>query len=123
METLDRLKIRLGLETVDANMEVTLTEYLDEAATAIKLYLNLDYDKELDSRFVSTQINLAQTYYNRDMAKNVKSESYSEGVVSQSVTYMSSNDYDTKEEQLLSKLARYRRVYARRNDKKGELLC
>ena len=26
--------------------------------------------------------------------------------------------YDTKEEQLLSKLARYRRVYARRNDKK-----
>ena len=116
METLDRLKIRLGLETVDANMEVTLTEYLDEAATAIKLYLN--YDKELDSRFVSTQINLAQTYYNRDMAKNVKSESYSEGVVSQSVTYMSSNDYDTKEEQLLSKLARYRRVYARRNDKK-----
>lgn len=118
METLDRLKIRLGLETVDSNMEVTLTEYLDEAATTIKLYLNLDYDKELDSRFVSTQINLAQTYYNRDMAKNVKSESYSEGVVSQSVTYMSSNDYDTKEEQLLSKLARYRRVYARRNDKK-----
>ena len=50
METLDRLKIRLGLETVDANMEVTLTEYLDEAATAIKLYLNLDYDKELPLR-------------------------------------------------------------------------
>ena len=48
------------------------------------------------------------------MAKNIKSESYSEGVVSQSVTYVSTNDYDVKEEQILNKLARYRRVHAKR---------
>ena len=111
METLDRLKAKLGLDVIDTTTETLLKEYLDEASTAIKNYLDLDY---LDSRFVSSQISLAFTYYNRDMAKNIKSESYSEGVVSQSVTYVSTNDYDVKEEQILNKLARYRRVHAKR---------
>ncbi len=114
METLDRLKAKLGLDVIDTTTETLLKEYLDEASTAIKNYLDLDFESVLDSRFVSSQISLAFTYYNRDMAKNVKSESYSEGVVSQSVTYVSTNDYDVKEEQILNKLARYRRVHAKR---------
>ena len=111
METLDRLKAKLGLDVIDTTTETLLKEYLDEASTAIKNYLDLDYESVLDSRFVSSQISLA---FNRDMAKNIKSESYSEGVVSQSVTYVSTNDYDVKEEQILNKLARYRRVHAKR---------
>ena len=89
METLDRLKAKLGLDVIDTTTETLLKEYLDEASTAIKNYLDLDYESVLDSRFVSSQISLAFTYYNRDMAKNIKSESYSEGVVSQSVISVS----------------------------------
>ena len=43
METLDRLKAKLGLDVIDTTTETLLKEYLDEASTAIKNYLDLDY--------------------------------------------------------------------------------
>lgn len=116
METLlERLKIKMGLEELTDTIKSQLTEYLTEAETAIKVYLNVDMESDLDSRFVSTLLNLAMLYYKRDNnAKDVKSESYSEGGVSESVTHITTADYETEEDIILQKIARYRKVNVRK---------
>ena len=114
METaLERLKIKLGIEDASEQLDTILEGYLLDADNEIRLYLNIDSEEELDVRFVSTQIQLASIFYKKDTGKDVKSESYSEGVVSESTTYMNGSDYDGMIQDVLQKLARYRRVYVR----------
>lgn len=106
METIEKLKLKIGTEVTDEVLEM----YLSEAESSLLVYLNVD---TLEGKFVSTQIELARIYYLRDNGKNdVKSESYTEGVVSQSVTYKTSAEYQEEAKALLKTLAQYRRVYA-----------
>lgn len=115
METyLERLRIKLGLKALTDEQKAQLTEYLTEADTTIRIYINLDNESELDSRFVSVLLDLAVVYYKRDNANEVKSESYSEGGVSESVTHIISADYRNEEEVILQKIARYRKVHVRK---------
>lgn len=111
---LERLRIKLGLKALTDEQKAQLTEYLTEAETTIRLYINLDNESELDSRFVSVLLDLAVVYYKRDNANEVKSESYSEGGVSESVTHITSTDYRNEEDVILQKIARYRRVNVRK---------
>lgn len=118
METfLERLRIKLGLKNLAEEQKAQLTEYLTEADTTIKLFLNLDVDSTIDDRFVSVLLDLAMLYYKRDNSNGVKSESYSEGGVSESVTHITSADYRSEEDVILQKIARYRRVNVRRKQK------
>ncbi len=113
LTALERLEIKLGIEDASEQLEAILNEYLNDAEQEIKLFLNIPEDEELETRFVSSQIQLASIYYKKDTGKNVKSESYSEGVVSESTTYLIGADYDGMCNDVLQKLARYRRVYVR----------
>lgn len=115
METyLERLRIKLGLTELTDVQKAQLIEYLTEADTTIRIYINLESESELDNRFVSVLLDLAVTYYKRDNANEVKSESYSEGGVSESVTHLISSDYRNEEEMILQKIARYRRLNVRK---------
>lgn len=111
MEALERLKRKIG-GTVSDDI---LQDYLEEAEDTVKLYLNV---KVLDSTFASKVVQIAAILYERDNAeRSVKSESYSEGVVSESTTYLAAEDYDRQLEAVLNTLKRYRRVYVRNTKK------
>lgn len=118
METyLERLRIKLGLKEITEETREKLAEYLTEADTTIKVFLNHDMESSLDIRFVSVLLDLAVLYYKRDNANEVRSESYSEGGVSESITHITSSDYRNEEDVVLQKIARYRKVNVRRKQK------
>lgn len=111
MEALERLKRKTG----GAVSEDILKDYLEEAEDMVKLYLNV---RVLDGSFASKVVQIAAILYERDNAEqSVKSESYSEGVVSESTTYLAADDYDRQLEAVLDTLKRYRRVYVRNTKK------
>ena len=47
----------------------------------------------------------------------MKSESYSEGVVSENTTYLTSDSFDVQIDGVLNSLKRYRRVYVKHKKK------
>lgn len=117
MNAIDRLKLKLGIEGDTEND--LLNVYLLDAEDAIRLLLNLNNDIEaIDSIFISSQVELARIYYLKGNQKtDVKSESYSEGGVSESITYKTSTEYEEEEKAVLDSLKRYRRVYVKRRKK------
>ncbi|MDE5781489.1 MAG: phage head-tail connector protein [Lachnospiraceae bacterium] len=115
MEVIDRLKLRLGIDKDDNSKDDILTEYLNTAEDAVKLFLNTE---EFDSVFIPTQLKLAYIYYHKDSINgNVKSESHSEGPVSESATYKTTEEYDAEAERILNDIKRYRKVHVRHKKK------
>ena len=125
MKVLERVKLKLGI--LDDTKDNLLKELILEAEQRLRLFLNYKEEDSVEP-FTATLINIVVALYRIDkinekeeqVAKNVKSESYSEGSVSQSVTYITSSDYQQQikeqEEQVekyLEKLARYRKVYVK----------
>lgn len=63
-------------------------------------------------------VEIAAILYERDQAdKHIKSESYSEGVVSENTTYLTGESFDTQVDKVLDSLKRYRRVYVKHKKK------
>ncbi len=113
MDSLARLKRKLGSDK-DISDEI-LTDYLEEAKDEIVLFLNV---KQFDEAFVSKAVEIAAILYERDQAdKHIKSESYSEGVVSENTTYLTGESFDTQVDKVLDSLKRYRRVYVKHKKK------
>ena len=112
MDSLARLKRKIGSDK-DISDEI-LTDYLEEAKDEIVLFLNV---KQFDEAFASKAVEIA-ILYERDQAdKHIKSESYSEGVVSENTTYLTGESFDTQVDKVLDSLKRYRRVYVKHKKK------
>lgn len=115
MEVINRLKLRLGIDKDDNSKDDILEEYLNMAEDAVKLFLNAE---QFDSVFIPTQLKLACAYYHKDNAsENIKSESYSEGTVSESTTYKTTEEYDAETERILNDIKRYRQVNVKHKEK------
>lgn len=118
MDILKRLKHKLGIKPDDISQDEELAIYLEDAENAILVFLNI---QSMDSIFVSKQVELAKIYYQRDHeAKGIKSESYTEGPVSESTTYTDVSEYDKNADAVLNSLKRYRRPYVRHKEKDTE---
>lgn len=108
---LERLLRKLAIQDPDADTLALLGDVLEDAESALLLYLRWE---ELKDVLLSKLVELAALYYRRDTSGAasgpVKSRSYSEDKVSQSETYLSAEDYDAAEQALLTGLAKYREV-------------
>ena len=107
----ERLLRKLALPEPDEATGALLSDELEDAESALLLYLRWE---ELKETLLSKVVELAALYYRRDTSGAssgpVKSRSYSENDVSQSETYLSAEDYDAAEQALLTGLAKYREV-------------
>lgn len=110
----ERLLRKLGILDLDAEADILLTDELEDAESALLLYLRWD---ELTAALLSKVVELAALYFHRDSAGAssgaVKSISYTEDKVSQSETYLTAEDYDAAEQTILAGLAKYREVRVR----------
>ena len=113
MDALARLGRKIGSEKqIDTD---TLNDYLEEAKDIINLFLNVE---QFNDAFASKAVEIAAILYEKDEAdKHVKSESYSEGVVSENTTYLTSDSFDVQIDSVLNSLKRYRRVYVKHKKK------
>lgn len=105
-----KLARKLGVETVTPAIE----DALEDSEAELLLYLNRE---ELPAALRSKCVELAAVFYRRDTdtsTGNVKSETYSEGSVSQSQTFSTSAEsasaYSNAADNILSTCARYRLV-------------
>lgn len=105
---LPRLRRSLGLETAEGDAD-TLGELLERAEEDILRYLNRE---ELPVYAGHLLVELACLKYLRAQtaAGGKKSESYAEGQLSQSESYLSPEELSAGESALLRSLAPYRRV-------------
>lgn len=125
MGTIDRIKLRLGIS--DNTQDDLLNDLITEGEQRLRLYLNYKESDNLEP-FTATLIKIVVMLHKQEkvyeqmiqQGKDVKSESYSEGSVSQSVTYMTSGDYqeqiegfNQQIEKYLDEIARYRKVYVK----------
>jgi hypothetical protein len=113
MDALARLGRKIGSEKqIDTD---TLNDYLEEAKDIINLFLNVE---QFNDAFASKAVEIAAILYEKDETdKHVKSESYSEGVVSENTTYLTSDSFDVQIDGVLNSLKRYRRVYVKHKKK------
>lgn len=128
MDVIGRVKLKLGIS--DDTQDALLQELILDGEQRLRLYLNYKEGESL-APFTATLIKivvalyrLEKIYEQEQQAKNVKSESYSEGSVSQSVTYVTSGDYQQQIdgfqqqiEKYLDEIARYRKVYVKSKNK------
>lgn len=95
--------------------------YTKLAESAVREYLCYEEGDDI-SKFSTTTADVAVLYYQRDTqvqtlgsSAAVKSESFSEGAVSASKTYLTAGDlyasYDAQAAQLLNRIRRYRRAH------------
>lgn len=107
-----RLLRKLGIAEPSEEVRSLLEDELEDAESALRLYLNKD---ELDSVMTSKVVALAALYHQRDGAGGgaLKSSSYSEGDVKESLSYMEASDYEAAEAAILASLAKYREVRAK----------
>ena len=111
MTKLDKLKLRLNI--TDSSQDALLNMFIEDAVDKVRLYLNYRNEESLEA-FDGTVIQIATVLYKQfNSSKDVKSESYSEGSVSQSTTYIASAEYDGQIDSLLKGIARYRRLYVK----------
>ena len=107
----ERLLRKLAISDPDEATDALLTDELEDAESALLLYLRWE---ELTEVLLSKVVELAALYYRRDTTRGssgpVKSRSYSEDKGSQSETYLSAEDYDAAETAILNGLAKYREV-------------
>lgn len=100
-------KLKLKLSGVSDNI---LDMYIEIAESEIMLFLNVD---TIETRFDNKVVELAENYYRRDNAPSkdgVKSASYSEGKLSQSETYITTDDYNSAINNIFDSIRRYRKV-------------
>ena len=108
-ETLPRLRRGLGL--AEGEDTPLLQDALEAAEEKILRYLNRS---ELPASVDCLLVELAGLLYlRRGEARGLKSESYSEGQLSQSRSYLSAEEIAQGEEALLRSLAPWRRVRCR----------
>ncbi len=106
---LARLQRKLGLEEADEDELLLLQDEVEDAEREVLTYLGCE---ELESRFLSQVLDLAALYYQKDVAEGGgrQSYSYSEGQVSESITYLTEAEYRSGVTEILDSLARYRVV-------------
>lgn len=105
-EALPRLRRALGLE--EKADEAVLEDVLAASEEQILRYLNR---QELPPHTGCLAVELAALKYRRNRTgEGVQEESYAEGQLSQSVRYLSPEEYAAGERELLSALAPLRRV-------------
>lgn len=106
---LERLQRRLGLEEADEDELLLLQDEVEDAEREVLTYLGCD---TLESRFLTQVLALAALYYRKDMTDSggQQSYSYSEGQVSESITYLTEAEYRSGVAEILDTLARYRVV-------------
>lgn len=107
-QLLSRLIRKLGLEEPEDDALTLLEDELLNAEAELLLYLNR---KELPLGMDGKLLELAALFYQQSTAEHqgMKSASYSEGQVSQSVSYQTDSDYQSAREALLRSVAHYRR--------------
>lgn len=98
---------------LDDPEEPRISDRLYEAEWELRAYLGY-LDAELPECFYSKLVELAALYDQRDSLESqrpgVQAISATEDGLSQSVTYRSAGDWQTRADALLSSLARFRRV-------------
>lgn len=113
-EAMGRLLRKLAITDPDEATTALLEDELEDAESALLLYLRWE---ALTEALLSKVVELSALYYRRDTSGassgQVKSRSYSEDKVSQSETYLSAEDYDRAEQAILTGLAKYREVRVR----------
>ena len=109
-EALTRLSVLLRLEDADADTTL-LTALLEQAESRVCCYLGRAL---LPDYALQTVIELATLrYYRTDTAGGKRSESYSEGELSQSESYLTPQDFAESEAALLRTLSSFRQVRTR----------
>lgn len=110
----EKLLRKLSVTVQDSETEALLADALEDAESALLLYLRWD---ELTAALLPKVVELAALYYRRDIdgatSGALKSRSYSEGEVSQSESYLDAADYAAAEQTILDGLAKYREVRIR----------
>ncbi|MCD7856318.1 MAG: hypothetical protein LUG55_00645 [Clostridiales bacterium] len=106
---LARLQRKLGLEEPDEDELLLLQDEVEDAEREALTYLGCE---ELERRFLPQVLELAALYAQKDMAENGgwQSYSYSEGQVSENITYLTEAEYQSGVAEILQTLARYRVV-------------
>lgn len=107
---LAQLQRKLGLGEPSEEESQRLEDALAEAESEMLLYLNVE---TLESRYLPKVAELAALYYRRENLNTVdgaKATSVTEGGLSQSVTYLSPEDWQRQEQAIFASIARYRRV-------------
>lgn len=109
---LPRLERALHLEEPDEELTILLEDELCDAEGELLLYLG---DSELKEVMMPKVVELAAVFYRRDCAEHaaLRGVSYAEGQLSQSETYLTPEDYYSAVQEIVSSLARYRRVSCR----------
>lgn len=106
-----RLIRKLGLEEPEEEVTLLLTDELLDAEGELLLYLGMD---SLEEQFLSKAVELAALFYQRDKREldktALRSESYSEGQISQSQSYLTPAEFRSGMAEVLESVARYRRV-------------
>lgn len=104
-----RLGRKLGLTEPEEDEAALMEDELLDAEGEILLYLGCE---ELEEHLLSKVVELAAVFYRRDSAEHegAAMSSYTEGQISESVTYLSPSEYRAAVGDLLDSLARYRRV-------------
>lgn len=110
-QALTQLLRRLRMREPDEEEILLLTDEVLDAEGELLLYLGMD---ELEERFLPKVVELAALFYERDRHElersGLKSESYAEGQISQSQTYLSLSEFRSGVAEVLESLARFRRV-------------
>lgn len=104
---MNALRSRLSQKIEGAEPE-RMNSAIEQAESELLLYLNRE---ELPTAMDGKLVELAALIYRRDAAEHggAKASSYSEGDVSQSITYLTDADYQTVGDVLLRSVAHWRR--------------
>jgi hypothetical protein len=106
-----RLVRRLGLSDPEEEVQLLLWDVLEDARSEVLSYLGV---RELEERFEPKVVELAALFFRRDRQElesaMLRSASYSEGQLSHSESYLTPNELHAGMQEILSTLARYRRV-------------
>lgn len=102
---------RLGLTDPDEEVQLLLWDVLEDAAAELTAYLGVS---EVEERFESKLLELAALFFRRDRQEldsaGLRSVSYTEGQLSHSESYLTPRELRAGMQEILSELARYRRV-------------
>ncbi len=106
---LPKLERRLGLTEPEEDTVLLLVDELMDAEGELLLYLGIS---ELEEAMLVELVELAGIFYRRDCAEHpeLKSESYTEGQLSESRSYLTGEEYRGARNEVLERLGRYRRV-------------
>lgn len=107
---LSQLERKLGIDYQESRYE-QLSDSIENAYAEMKLYLNCkEIPCVLDRKLVElAAIDFQQTQARESQPVGAKSSSYSEGDVSQSVTFLTAQEAQAAKDAVLRSIAHYRR--------------